>query len=405
MLFSMSMLFLLFGPSLFGVEKNARKVVRIAYHKNNRQMIVDKDDNLISGYVYDYTQTIGTYARWDIDYIPCESIFDSMKLLQAGDVDLIYEISYTEERAKEMLFPDEPMGYEYYYLYSLEKNTSITADDYESMNGKTVGVTRGLILIDFLKQWCEKKNVNFKIVEYENILKKEADLLDGKIDLDLEVSMLAKHNFSAVEKVGSSAYYLVANKNRPDLIDDINSAMDKVLQNDLYFFSRLQERNFSNTVLSRNLTVEEKNWVAEHKILRVGYFDNYLPFSAKDENGKPIGAGIDAINEIVRQLDLSGKLKVEFICFTDQKEGYLAVSSGKIDLMLPAYIGSSIKRKYRLIGGKILASLPSDLAYRRVFGDGTGKRIGVNRHNLMQYHYTKDTYPNAKIVEIGRAHV
>ena len=78
MLFSMSMLFLLSGPSLFGVEKKARKVVRIAYHKNNRQMIVDKDNSLVSGYVYDYTQTIGTYARWDIDYIPCESIFDSM---------------------------------------------------------------------------------------------------------------------------------------------------------------------------------------------------------------------------------------------------------------------------------------------------------------------------------------
>ena len=398
MLFSMSMFFLLFGPSLFGVEKKARKVVRIAYHKNNRQMIVDKDDNLISGYAYDYTQTIGTYARWDIDYIPCESIFDSMKLLQAGDVDLIYEISYTEERAKEMLFPDEPMGYEYYYLYSLEKNTSITAGDYTSMNGKTVGVTRGLILIDFLKQWCEKKNVNFKIVEYENILKKEADLLDGKIDLDLEVSMLAKHNFSAVEKVGSSAYYLVANMNRPDLIDDINSAMDKVLQNDLYFFSRLQERNFSNTVLSRNLTVEERNWITDHKVLRIGYFDNYLPFSAMDKNGKPIGSGIEALQEIVRRLNLEDELKVEFICYDNQEKGYKAVESGQIDLMFPAYVSSSVKKDYHIVGGKSFATIISDLTFLKDYGEGKDKRIGVNKNNLMQYYYSRDSYPHSEIV-------
>ena len=398
MLFSMSMLFLLSGPSLFGVEKNARKVVRIAYHKNNRQMIVDKDNSLVSGYVYDYTQTIGTYARWDIDYIPCESIFDCMKLLLAGDVDLIYEISYTEERAKEMLFPDEPMGYEYYYLYLLEKNTSITAGDYASMNGKTVGVTHGLILIDFLKQWCEKKNVNFKIVEYEDILKKEADFLNGKIDLDLEVSMLAKRNFSAVEKVGSSAYYLVANKNRPDLIDDINSAVDKVLKNDLYFFSRLQEQNFSNTVLSRNLTVEERNWITNHKVLRIGYFDKYLPFSAMDKNGKPIGSGIEAIQEIVKRFNLEDKLEVEFICYDSQEKGYKAVESRQIDMMFPAYVSSSVKKDYHIIGGKSFATIISDLTFLKNYGEGKDKRIGVNKNNLMQYYYSKDSYPQSEIV-------
>ncbi|MBQ9336650.1 MAG: transporter substrate-binding domain-containing protein [Lentisphaeria bacterium] len=389
---------LLLTGALSGTEKDARKVVRVAYQEFNRQMIVDGNNKPVAGYAYEYIQTIGTYAGWDVKYIPCTSFFDSVRLLRAGKVDLIYEISYTEERAKELLFPNEPMGYEYYYLYSSAENTSITPGDHASMNGKTVGVTSGTILKELLQDWSRKKKVNFKYVEYEDISKKEADLYAGKIDLDLELSMLAKRNLSAIEKVGSSAYYLVSSHRRPDLIADINAATEKVLSNDLYYFSRLQERYFSDTALSRNLTAEEKKWIANHKVLRVGFFNNYLPFSAKDENGRPIGAGIETIREIIRYLKLGRSLKVEFICYDDQREGYKAVETGKIDLMIPAYISHTVQQDYRIIAGKSLATVTSNLAYRDDHGADGLKRIGINRNNLMQYYYCRDTYPNTEIV-------
>ena len=394
----LSIMLCILSGTVSGSEKKARKVVRIAYQEFNRQMIVDENNVPVSGYAYDYIQTIGSYAGWDIRFVPCSSFFDSVKLIRAGKVDLIYEISYTKERAKEFLFPNEPMGHEYYYLYASENNTTIASGDYASMNGRKVGVTKGTILADLLKDWSKKKKVDFKLVEYEDISKKEADLYAGKIDLDLELSMLAKRNLSAVEKIGSSAYYLVASKKRPDLIDDINSATEKIHNNDLFYFSRLQERYFSDTVLSRNLTFEEKNWLAEHKVLRIGFYDDYLPFCAADEQGKPIGALIDAVYAIVRQLKLTSKLKVKFICYDNQEEGFLAVESGEIDIMLPAYISNSVKKDYRIIGSKPLATLVSDFTYLSDYWKSKQKRIGVNKYNLMQYYYSKDSYPEAQII-------
>ena len=392
------MMLLLLSGAVSGAESGARKVVRVPSIAFDRLMVLDEDNNPVSGYAYDYIQMLGTYAAWDIEYVPCDSFADAVKKLLAGEVDLFYDVSYTEERAKEILFPDEPMGNEYYYLYTSDKNTSIASGDYASMNGKTVGITSGTMQIELLKEWCKKKNVKFKLVEYKTVQEKESALHAGKIDLDLEVSILAKHNFSAVEKIGLSAYYLVANKARPDLIDDINSALSKILNNDLFYFSRLQDRYFSDTVLSRNLTVEERNWIEAHKVLRIGFFDKYLPFCAKDEHGEPIGAGIEAIREIIRRLKLDDELKVEFISYDRQEDGYRAVESGEIDLMFPAYISNSLKQDYHIIGGKIFATLASDLAYRHDFGDGRGKRIGVNRNNLMQYYYSKDSYPHSEIV-------
>ena len=87
-LFCLAMLLLL-PESLFGADMNERKVVRIAYQEFNKQMMVDGDNKPVSGYAYDYTQAIGTYAGWDIEYVPCSSFSDSVRLLLAGKVDLI----------------------------------------------------------------------------------------------------------------------------------------------------------------------------------------------------------------------------------------------------------------------------------------------------------------------------
>ena len=389
---------LLLAAPLAGAEGGARKPVRVAYQAFNRLMVVDAENKPVSGYAFEYIQTIGIYARWDVEYVPCDSFADSVKRLLAGDVDLIYEISYTEERAKDMLFPDEPMGFEYYYLYASEEHGSIDPGDLASLGGKTVGVTSGTMLSGLLGEWCRKKKVDLHIVEYESIPQKEADLLAGKIDLDLELSILARSDLSTVAKVGSSAYYLVANRDRQDLVEDINYATDIVRNNDLFYFTRLQEQYFSDTVLSRNLTPEEKRWVEGHDTLRVGYFDNYLPFTGKDGSGRPVGACIDAIGEIVRNLKLDGTLAVEFVGFDNQEEGFRAVESGTIDVMLPAYISASIKGKYRIIGSKSFALVESNLAYLDDYGDEKDRRLAVNRNNVMQYHYCRDHYPDSEIV-------
>jgi len=389
---------LLLPGTLRGSEQKARKVVRIPLVELNRVMVLDGNGQPVSGYAYDYIQTIATYAGWDVEYVPAANFAECIDMLVKGEADLFYELSHTEERDRQMLFPDEPMGFEYYYLYVTEANTDIAPDDYASLEGKRVGVTIGTMQIELLKQWCEKKNVHLEFVEYTDLPVKEADLDAGKIDLDYEVSMMAPLRFSAVEKVGSSAYYLAVNKDRPDLLQDIDDAMDKVLYNDMYFFSRLQERYFADAVKSRNLTIAEKEWVEEHDTLRIGYFDHYLPFSSKDENGEPIGSLVEAVPEILKRLELDDRLRVEFVCFDDQAAGYKAVESGGIDMMFPAYISGSVQRDYRIIGGKGVASLASDLAFLEEYGDGTGKRIGVNRHNLMQYYYSKDSYPDSEIV-------
>ena len=103
------MMLLLLSGVVFGAEDNDQKVIRIPYAPFNKLMELDEDGNPVSGYAFEYIDTIGIYAGWDIRYIPCDSFSDGFKKLLAGEVDLFYDVSYTEDRAKEILFPDEPV--------------------------------------------------------------------------------------------------------------------------------------------------------------------------------------------------------------------------------------------------------------------------------------------------------
>ena len=168
------MLLLFLSGMVSGAEGRAKKVVRIPYLAFNRLLIVDEDNNPVSGYAYEYIQTIGTYAGWELQYIPCESFSDCMKKLLEGECDVFYDVSYTPERAKQILFPEEPMGNEYYYLYTAVKNTSIVSGDYSTMNGRKVGVTTGTVITGHLKEWCKKRNVKLQFIAYADLGDKEA---------------------------------------------------------------------------------------------------------------------------------------------------------------------------------------------------------------------------------------
>ena len=55
-------------------------------------------------------------------------------MLKDGKIDIMGNISYTEERAKEIDYATEEQGREHYYLFVREDRTDISAADLSTMN-------------------------------------------------------------------------------------------------------------------------------------------------------------------------------------------------------------------------------------------------------------------------------
>ena len=170
-----------------------QKIVRVGWYDTPFNY---KDAfNRRTGYAYEYQRKIAAYTGWKYEYVE-GNWPELLQMLEDGRIDLMSDVSYMEERAEYMLYSNLPMGQELYYLYVSPDNTDISPEDYSTLNGKKVGVTIGTIQIEFLKRWCEKKKVHFELVKFKSMSDKDTAMYAGKIDLNLEVSMQAKRDFS-----------------------------------------------------------------------------------------------------------------------------------------------------------------------------------------------------------------
>ena len=100
--------------------QNTGKTVRVGWFDSPFNQI--DESGVRSGYAYDYQQRIASYTGWEYEYVEGEWP-ELMDMLRNGEIDLLSDVSYTPERAEEMLFSSMPMGAEEYYIYILPTMT------------------------------------------------------------------------------------------------------------------------------------------------------------------------------------------------------------------------------------------------------------------------------------------
>ena len=387
-----------FSVQSYADDNQNTKKVKVAADDSGIFFTLNSDGEPVSGFAYEYIETIAAYSGWEVEYIPTSNFGDCFNMLLNGDIDLFYDVSYSPERANQILYPGVPMGMEEYYLYCLPNNDQIHVMDYSSYAGKKVGVTAGTYQIDCIKNWAKKNNISFEIVEYDSISDKEADLQAGKIDFDFELSMLANRDYSAIEKIDQSEYYLVANINRTDILEDINSACSKITSIDRNYFNRLEEKYFSDTLVSKSLTKDEAEWVSSHDKIRIGYMNNYLPFSSTTQSGYVTGMVKDLMPLMLYSVGIEDSIQVQYKGFDDNQAMYTALQNDEVDCIFPACGNVSFANEMQAIFSSAVISSSVDLVFKGIYSDESISTIAVNKNNLLQEFYTKYYYPDSSII-------
>ena len=109
------MLLLALIPPFVVHAKDPSKVVRVGWYESSFNTTDEYGRR--SGYGYEYQMKVASYSGWKYEYVT-GSWPDLMEMLEEGELDLLSDVSYTEERNDKMLYPDLPMGTEEYYLHS-----------------------------------------------------------------------------------------------------------------------------------------------------------------------------------------------------------------------------------------------------------------------------------------------
>ena len=122
-------------PAAATAPDTGEKTVRVGWYES----AFNKTDSAgrRSGYAYEYQMKIAAHTGWRYEYVEA-SWPELLQMLIRGEIDLMSDVSYTEERSEQMLFASLPMGAEDYYLFTGPENTEISASDYSTLNGKNL---------------------------------------------------------------------------------------------------------------------------------------------------------------------------------------------------------------------------------------------------------------------------
>ena len=385
-------------PVKAAVETASAKVVRVGSFEDTFNYVNEKGAR--KGYGYELLETLSGYAGWQFEYVTCDWS-DCFEKLKNGEIDIIGGISYTEDRTQEMLFSDEPMGVEKYYLYADLSRADISASDFKTLNGKKIGVLMGTEPEVMLAEWEEKYGLKTEHVNISNNEDVKQKLANHEIDcfVSLEESFWAERGISTITRVGESGIYYAINKNRPDIKEELDDAMRALDEAVPFYTADLYKRYFSMDY-TPILTGEEKAWLRKHGAIRMGFLASDSGVSTFDPaTGEFTGVITDYIQFAA---DCLGNQELEFqLVGYDSKEAELdALKSGEIDMIFHCDQNPNLAEEYHFAcTNTTWTSNLMAVTNKQHFNENNVNRIAVPQNKLSLKKYLAFYYPQWEIVD------
>uniref|UniRef100_UPI0040258001 hybrid sensor histidine kinase/response regulator n=1 Tax=Gemmiger formicilis TaxID=745368 RepID=UPI0040258001 len=385
-------------PVKAAAETAPVKVVRVGSFEDTFNYVNEK--GIRKGYGYELLQTLSGYTGWQLEYVTCDWS-DCFEKLKNGEIDIMGDISYTEDRAEEMLFSDEPMGEEKYYLYADLSREDITASDFKTLNGKKIGVLMGTEPEVMLTEWEEKYDLKTQHVNISNNEDVKQKLANHEIDcfVSLEESFWAELGISTMARVGKSDIYYAINKDRPDLKEELDNAMRALEDADPFYTADLYKRYFSLDY-TPILTGEEKAWLKEHGAIRMGFLTGDSGVSTYDPATGEITGTITDYIQFARDCLGNQELEFQLVGYDDKEAELNALKSGEIDMIFHFDQSPNLAEEYRLARTNTTwTANMMVVTNKQLFIENQVNRVAVPQNKISLTRYIAFYYPQWEIVD------
>ena len=375
-----------------------KKIIRVGSFEDTFDYV--DANGMRRGYGYELMQALAGYTGWKIEHVQCDwsNCFDK---LENGEIDVIGDISYTDERAQKMLFSDEPMGEEKYILYADLSDIDNGTSDFKAMDGKCVGVLMDTEPEIMLTEWENKNGIHTEHVNVYNNDDVEEKLANHEIDcfVSLEESIWSEQGISSVTAIGKSGIYFAINKERSDIKTEMDYAMRQLDQDSPFFKADLYKKYFTLDY-NQSLTGGEKLWLEEHGDIRMGFLNNDPAiFSLEEETGKLTGMLAEYISYAK---DCLGNQMLEFNIqdYDDYDEMLQALQEQEINVIFYASRNPDFaeKKGYALTDSAWTYSLMA-VTDEKNFDEDKAYTVAVPKEKDALKQHLAFSYPQWKLVD------
>nr|WP_315235872.1 EAL domain-containing protein [uncultured Albidiferax sp.] len=155
----------------------APREVRVGVYQNEPKIFLDAKQQP-SGILGELLQAMARQEDWTLVAVPCEwqACLDA---LQAGSIDLMPDVAYSEQRAKLMDFHTTPSLLSWSQLY---KHSGVNINTALDLNGKRVAVLEGSVQQDYLKNLVQGFGLKTELVPVPSFKEAFEQTADHTVD-------------------------------------------------------------------------------------------------------------------------------------------------------------------------------------------------------------------------------
>ena len=336
---------------------------------------------------YEYLQKISYITGWKYEYV-YGSFKECLDMLADGEIDILGNVSYTPERAESIDYSTYAAGTERYWIYTREDHTDLMDGDPKQMNGCRIGVADGSYQKELLEKWLDSNQIQAEVV-----VCKGYDEMIEKLDALVIPVLSVNSDFIAIANIGASDCYFGVSKSRPDLLKELNSAMEEINNTETDYSSKLYARYEGKAVINYALNKEEKQWLDAHEnTIRVGYLKDNLPFGG-EENGKLtgiLGTVLDTVQE-------KYKITIKAVPCSTGVEMNEALQSGKIDIAGPIIQDFYTQEQFQVVLTDAIFDITPVVIYKGKEYSSSLSTIAVTETSLYSGLMVSLLFPDAEI--------
>lgn len=201
----------------------SQPVVRVGIYQNAPKLFLDSSGQP-AGFFPEILQVIAEYERWQLEYVACEWQ-DCLYQVETGDLDLMMDVAYSEERAERFQFSQQAALTSWSIIYSRRNSSIYSLPD---LHGQRVAVLAGSIQADLLAEQAQAFGIepvfvpvdSFEVV-FKLLAREQVDA--GAVNHFYQVPLALKSRIRETSiAVSPSQLYFVAAPARTELLAAIS---------------------------------------------------------------------------------------------------------------------------------------------------------------------------------------
>lgn len=384
------------APAFAADSDQQVKTVRVGWLVNNEGFQDGTPGERLSGWGYEYLQTLSYYTPgWRYEYVT-GTFTELMDMLEAGEIDLMPNISYSEERAQKLLFSSNPEGTERYYIYARPDRDDLAKGDPQALQGLTIGYNPGVMQTFVGQQMLTNEGIVCTYREYDGDSVLFDALANNEVDAVIMNDTISSPSASPMFYIGSSDYYFAVPKSRPDLMNDINAAMTAIARVNPRYNDEVKSSYSTQNSGSSSLNGPECSWLkANDNTITLGYITGKLPYCNEDEDGEMEGS----LASLATTLHDKFGITVKTVAFDSYKMMSKALSKGSIDVALPVYRDYWFAEQTGVVQSVSLGTMSLTAIHTGSNLNKDLQSIACTKSSLINQNALESLFPTATVTE------